>query len=640
VDLDNRGALDLVVNNINAPAAIYRNRSRELNGNHYLAVRLRGAGANTQAIGATVTIVAGGKRQMLEEFPTRGYLSSVDSRLHFGLGKASVVDSLTVVWPDRRFQVLTHVAGDQMIELRAGNGGRGTGDRGQRVTAVPRSPFPVPRPPRFTDVTAQTKINFKHAEGDSYDYNREPLIPHVLSTEGPALAVGDVNGDGLDDIYIGGAKWQAGRLFVQQKDGTFRESPQPALQADSLQEDVDAVFFDANGDGHPDLYVVSGGNEFTGQDDALQDRLYINDGKGNFHRDLAALPRFAESGSVVIPGDFNGDGHPDLFVGRRVVAGKYGLTPRSYLLQNDGAGHFTDVAREKAPQLAEAGMVTSAAWIDYDNDGQLDLVVVGEWMPVRVFHQEQGKFIDRTDAVGLKGTEGWWRSVSAVDVNGDGRKDLVLGNLGLNSYLRASAKEPARLYVGDFFATGAIKQILTFYKNGVSYPVAGRDELLRVMPQLASKFPSYASFGASRVEDILPPEELRKARIFEAHDFASGIALNNGNGTFTLRAMPAEAQFAPVYSSVAEDFDGDGRTDLLLGGNFFGAPPLFGRYDASYGTLLHGVGNGNFVAIDMNTTGLHIGGEVRHMAVLRGPNGVRRIAVARNNDTLEVLEVR
>jgi hypothetical protein len=641
VDLDNSGALDLVVNNINAPAAIYRNRAREMNGWHYLTVRLRGAGANTQGIGARVTVVAGGKRQMLEQFPTRGFLSSVDSRLHFGLGKTTVVDTVAIVWPDRRSQVLTQVRADQILDLFERNAescarstcrapGKSRPDRAQAARASA---------PLFTDVTARTQIHFRHAENDYFDYAREPLIPHLLSTEGPALAIGDVNGDGLDDLYIGGAKWQPGRLFLQQRKGTFRESPQPAIQADSLQEDVDAVFFDANGDGHPDLYVVSGGNELSGEDDALQDRLYINDGKGNFHRDRTALPRLAESGSVAIPGDFNGDGHIDLFVGRRAVAGKYGLTPRSYLLQNDGTGHFTDVTREKAPALLEAGMVTSAAWVDYDGDGQLDLVVVGEWMPVRVFRQETGRFVDRTAAAGLAGTEGWWNTVAAADLNGDARPDLVLGNLGLNSYIHASNREPARLYVGDFFDTGALKQILTFYKHGVSYPIAGRDELVRLMPQLKSKYPSYASFGASRIEDILPKQELAKAKVLEAKQFASGVAINDGHGRFALTPLPAAAQFAPINAALAGDFDGDGRTDLLVAGNFFGTTPQLGRYDASYGVLLRGSGDGRFVAADMDATHLVIEGQVRHMARLRGAGGKIMIAVARNDDTLEILQV-
>jgi hypothetical protein len=498
--------------------------------------------------------------------------------------------------------------------------------------------------PHFADVTARTRIDFKHQENDFADWNREPLMPRLLSTEGPALAVADVNGDGLDDVYVGGAKWQPGRLYVQQKDGTFRESQQPAFHADSLQEDVDAVFFDANGDGHPDLYVVSGGNEFWGEDDALQDRLYINDGKGNFHRDSSALPRFAESGSCVVPGDFNHDGHIDLFVGRRSVARSYGLTPRSYLLQNDGHGNFTDVTREKAASLADAGMVTSAAWIDDDNV----LVVVGDWMPVRVFHQENGRFVDRTAAAGLSGggSEGWWNTVSAVDVNGDGRKDLVLGNLGLNSYVKASSSEPVRLYVGDFFSTGgggggggALKQILTSYKHGVSYPIESRDELVHMMPQLQNKFPTYAAFGASRIEDILPSSERSKAKVLEARDFASGIALNQGNGSFTLRNLPTEAQFAPVYATVADDFDGDGHVDLVVAGNFYGVPPILGRYDASYGLLLRGDGAGDFVAADMAATNLIIDGQVRHMALLRGANGAKLIAVARNNEKLEILQV-
>src|SRR3989442_709593 len=628
-DLKNSGAVGRVVTTPTAPAAIYRNHAREINGNAYLTVVLRGSGANTAGIGAKVVIKHQGTTQLLEQMPTRGFESSVDPRLHFGLGRAQQIDSLTVIWPDRRYQVLTQVAVDRILTL-------------SQHDAAGRYVYPHDAtPPLFADVTARLALDFTHQENSFYDYNREPLLPHLLSTEGPALAVGDVNGDGLDDIYVGGAKWQAGRLFIQQRDGTFRVSNQPAFQADSLSEDVDAVFFDADGDGYPDLYVVSGGNEFWGDHDALQDRLYINDGHGNFHRDARALPRFSESGGCVAVGDFNGDGHLDLFVGRRGGAGRYGVTPRSYLLHNDVSGHFRDVTLERAPGLAEAGMVTSASWTDYDNDGQLDLIVVGEWMPVRVFKQEHGRFVDRTAAAGLAGTEGWWNSVTAVDLNGDGRQDLVLGNLGLNSYLRASATEPARMYLHDFAHNGAQEQIITFYKHGVSYPLAGRDELVRLIPQLRSRYPSYAAFGASRVGDIFPSSDLRKANLLEAHLFASAVALNNGDGTFKLQPLPAEAQVAPVNAALAEDFDGDGHVDLLLAGNFYGVPPTLGGYDASYGLLLRGTagggGDGRFAAVDQEQSGLMIDGQVRRLGLVKRADGGRLIVVARDNDKLQIL---
>src|SRR5881628_2730424 len=295
---------------------------------------------------------------------------------------------------------------------------------------------------------------------------------------------------------------------------------------------------------------------------------YLNDGHGNFRRAKDALPDFFENGACVVPGDFDGDGHPDLFVGSRVVSRGYGLSPRSHLLQNDGTGRFTDVTLDKAPALSLAGMVTSAVWLDYDHDGALDLIVVGEWMPVRVFHQEHGRFVDRTREAGLAGTEGWWNSVTAVDVNGDGREDLVLGNLGLNSYLRASATEPARMYLHDFAHNGAQEQIITFYKHGVSYPLAGRDELVRLIAPLGNRYSSYAAFGASRVEDIFAASDLREAKLLEAHLFASAVALNNGDGTFKLQPLPVEAQVARVNAALAEDFDGDGHVDLRLGGNF------------------------------------------------------------------------
>jgi hypothetical protein len=625
VDLNNSGALDLVVNNIDAPASIYRNRAREINGNAYLRVVLRGAGANTAGIGAKVIIAHQGTTQMLEQMPTRGFQSSVDPRLHFGLGRSTRIDSLTVIWPDRRYQVLTHVPVNRTLTLSQN-------DASGRYAYPRRSATPL-----FADVTDHVGIEYEHHENTFYDYDREPLIPHLLSTEGPALAVADVNGDGLDDIYVGGAKWQPGRLFLQQRDGTFRASDEQVFAADSLAEDVDAAFFDADGDGHPDLYVVSGGNEFQGNDDALRGRLYLNDGKGHFHRATDALPDIFENGSCVVPGDFNGDGHTDLFVGSRVVSGKYGLAPHSHLLQNDGHGHFTDVTLEKAPGLADVGMVTSAAWIDYDGDGKLDLIVAGEWMPVRVFHQENGRFVDRTAEAGLSGTEGWWNSVTAVDLTGNGRKDLVLGNLGLNSYLRASPTEPARLYVDDFGHNGTLEQILTFYRHGVSYPLAGRDELVRLIPALRSRYPSYADFGASRIEDIFPASDLQQARVLEAHTFASAIALNNGNGTFTLRSLPVEAQFAPIRAALADDFDGDGHTDLLVAGNFYGVPPVLGRYDASYGLMLHGMGDGRFQSVDMEASHLAIEGQVRAMRLLRYADGSRLIVVARNDDRLQIL---
>ncbi len=626
VDLNNSGALDLVVNNINSPATIYRNRARQTTGHSYLTVLLRGAGANTAGIGAKVFVRHGAARQMLEQMPTRGFQSSVDPRPHFGLGSSTQIDSLVVVWPDRRYQVLTNVAVDRTLTLSQG-------DASGRYTYERKPPLQ----PLFADLTKHVGIDAGHQENAFLDFNREPLMPHLLSTEGPALAVGDVNGDGLDDLFVGGAKWQAGRLLVQQRDGTFRVTSQRAIAADSLHEDVDAVFLDADGDRDADLYVVSGGNEFWGDADALQDRLYLNDGKGTFQRAVNALPRFFKNGSCVVAGDLDADGDLDLFVGSRVVSREYGVTPRSYLLRNDGAGRFSDVTRDIAPVLSEAGMVSSAAWIDYDGDRQLDLIVVGEWMPVRVFRQQNGRFEERTAQAGLGGTEGWWNSVEAVDMNADGREDLVLGNLGLNSYIRALPEKPVRLHVHDFGGTGTLKQVLTFYKNGVSYPLAGRDELVRLMPTLRSRYPSYADFGASRIEDIFLAEDLRRATVRQAHVFATSVALNGGDGAFRLQTLPIETQFAPVYASLAEDFDGDGIVDLFLAGNFHGVPPMLGRYDASYGVFLRATGGGGFAPVDMQEVGLAIAGQVRDMKFFRHASGDRLVVVARNDAELTIL---
>lgn len=655
VDLNNSGALDLVVNRVNAPAAVYRNRAREINHAHYLRIALGGTGGNTQGIGARVTIWHDSSRQMLEQSPTRGFESSVDPRLHFGLGASSRVDSLLVVWPDRKTQRLTNVAVDRTITLsQSAAHYEGVILRRESAEGPAVPPWPTAGPSlrcaplrmtqcgMFQDVTHQSGISWRHHENAPLDFVREPLLPHVLSAAGPALAIADVNGDGLDDIYLGGAKWQPGALYLQQPDGTFRQSDQPAFLKDSLSEDVDAVFFDANGDGHPDLYVVSGGHEFSGDADALQDRLYINDGHGNFRRDTTALPRMSESGSRVVVGDFDKDGHPDLFVGRRAITGAYGVSPRSYLLENDGHGHFRDVTSQLAPGLVNAGMVTSAAWVDYDGDGRLDLIVAGEWMPVRVFHQENGRFVERTREAGFDATNGWWNDITVADLNGDGRPDLVLGNLGLNSFLTASRSQPARLYVGDFARNGSTQAILTSYRNRVSYPTAGRDELALVLPDVGRRFPTYASFGPSRIEDIVGQSALARATVLQAYDFASSVAINDGKGGFTLRQLPVEAQLSPIFTSLAEDLDGDGNVDLLVAGNDFGVPPLFGRHDASYGLVLRGNGHGAFRPLDLAVTGLVLDGQVRHIRALQQAStagGCRLLVVARNDEAVQVLRV-
>jgi hypothetical protein len=462
-------------------------------------------------------------------------------------------------------------------------------------------------------------------------------MPRLLSTEGPALASADVDGDGLDDLFLGGAVRQAGRVVLQRRDGPFQPTAQPSIAADSIAEDVDATFFDANGDGAPDLYVVSAGNQFLVPAAPMRGRLYLNDGHGRFTRDTLAIPALYDNGGCVAAGDFDGDGHVDLFLGSRSVPGRYGVSPKSHLLRNDGHGRFVDVTAERAPGLSEAGMITTAAWLDYDGDGRLDLAVVGEWTPVRVFHQEQGRFVDRTTEVGLAGSEGWWSALTVADVDGDARPDLVLGNLGLNSYVTTSAERPAKLYLGDFAHDGGSTPILTIARSDGDHPVAGRDELTRAIPALKSRFPTYASFGASTIDRILSPSDLKAAHTLVARTFASAVARNDGKGRFVLQPLPVEAQLAPVNAIVAQDFDGDGRIDLLLGGNFFGVPPIQGRYDASYGLLLRGEPNGRFIAVDMPRSGVEITGQVRRIRSLRTAEG-KLVAVARNDDTLLLLQ--
>ena len=612
-DLDGDGALDLVVNNVNDQAFVYRNNARShLPRNHYLQVKLDGVGSNPFAVGAKVTVEAAG-RFFQELQPTRGFQSSVDYVLTFGLGTIDTVQTVTVDWPDGRVSTLTHVAANQRLMLR----------QADAKQAPPTPPRPTPHAPLFTDVTDRIALGFVHHENAFVDFDRERLIPKMASTEGPFVTVGDVNGDGLSDFFIGGAKDQASGLYVQQQDGRFVATNQALLAQDRISEDLGAAFFG------PYLYVVTGGAEYSDQAPALEDRLYEGDGHGTFRKTSGQLPPLFNSGSRVAAADFDGDGDVDLFVGGRVVPWRYGIDPPSTLLRNDGKGTFADVTAEVAPDLAHAGMVTDALWIDVDGDRRLDLVVVGEWMPIAIFHNS-GARLERLVTPGLEHSSGWWNRIVAADFTGDGRTDFVVGNLGLNTRLHASAAEPATMYVKDFDGNGSAEQIVCYYTDGVSYPLALRDDLVRALPYLKARYLKYANYANQTAQDIFG-DRLADAVVKRAETLATALAKNNGDGSFTLIPLPREAQLAPVYGILASDFDADGHVDLLLAGNFDGVKPEIGRLSASRGLFLRGDGKGGFTAVRAAESGFVVAGQARDIQRLRTRHGDLYV-VSRNND--------
>jgi hypothetical protein len=611
-DLDGDGAPDLVVNNVNDEAFVYRNNARpQLSANRFLQVNLVGDSANRFAVGARVTLRDGNRQFVQELEPTRGFQSSVDYTLTFGVGRVDTLESVTVDWPDGRTSGMAHVGTNQRITVRESDGHFQPPNR------------PSAHPPLFREVTDQIGLDFVHRENEFVDFNREPLSPKMVSREGPFVAVGDVNGDGLDDFFIGGAKGQPSALYVQRPNGTFVATNQQLFAADSISEDLGAAFFDANGDGNLDLYVVTGGTEFSDLAPALEDRLYLGDGHGHFRKTTDRLPPFATSGSrVAVSKDY-------VFVGGRVVPGRYGINPQSTLLKNDGRGHFTDVTAQVAPELARVGMVTDALWADVDHDGRLDLIVVGEWMPITVFRNTGTKF-ERLAVRGLEHSAGWWNRIVSADFNGDGRPDFVVGNLGLNTRLHATPAEPTRMYVKDFDGNGFPEQIVTLYEGGKSVPLALRDELTNALPYLKPRYPKYSDYAGQTVEQIFG-RELTDAVVKQAETFASTIALSNRDGSYTLAPLPREAQIAPVYGVLAGDFDHDGKTDLLLAGNFSGVPPEIGSMMASYGLLLRGDGRGGFTPLRATESGFVVPGEARDVQRVRTARGDLYI-VARNDD--------
>lgn len=623
-DLDNDGDLELIVNNINGPASLYRNNAEKLAGHHYLTVRLEGSAQNRNGIGAQVSLYSRGRQRMAQQFFTRGFMSSTSGPLHFGVGSDTLIDSLTVRWPGWLEQTLYKVATDQTVVLKIKD-------------ATPAPGIKMPSPETLFSRDSLPGLRFTHLENDWEDLDREALIPANLSTEGPALAVGDANGDGLEDLFVGGATNQASSLFIQLPDGGFFSPMLPSLLGDRFTEDVDAAFFDADGDGDQDLYIVrAGSEEFTGSP-ILADRLLINDGRGHFeHAAPKSIPLLMQNGSCVRPADFDGDGDTDLFLGTRSIPGAYGISPEQFLLENDGQGHFSVLPPERMGNLYKAGMVTDACWFDHDRDGDPDLVVVGEWMNVSLYHNDNGSFTEVTAEAGLGESSGWWNCIRAVDLDRDGDLDLVGGNLGLNSMLKASVKEPVELYLNDFDNNGIPDPILCSYEKGTCYPIATLDELKRQIIGMDKRYPSYADFAGQSVADIFGAGNLSRSLHKQAVLLESSIFINDGKGSFVRKPLPVEAQFSPIRALEADDVNKDGLPDLLLAGNNYSTRPSLGRQDASYGWLMLGNQELSFEVIRPLKSGVYLMGDIRKIHYL-SVHEKKYLVAACNDGELQVL---
>lgn len=617
-DLDNDGDLDLVVNNVNMPLFVYRNNSQKT-GNNYLKVELTGSKSNKAAIGAKLVAKAAGRSFYLDQNPVRGFESSVDNRPNFGLGKIKKLDSLIIYWPYGEQTILTNVAVNQTVKLN------------ESEAIIPASQQKKSFHHLFTEVRV-VDSTFRHKENDFIDFNRDQLIYNMYSTMGPKVSVADINGDGLEDFYLSGAKYQGGIMAIQQKGGNFLKTNTPVFYKDKESEDIGSVFFDADNDGDLDLYVTSGGNETGINSFSYVNRLYINDGRGNFIRSPQQLPTsHPESTSSVKACDFDGDGDIDLFVGVRLRPGSIGLPQNGYLLVNNGNGVFEDKTKELAPGLIKLGMITDATWADYNNDGQKDLLLVGEWMNIKVFENDHNHFVEKSEEAGLGETYGWWNTIEAKDLDGDGDVDFVCGNHGLNSRFRATQQKPILCYINDFDQSGKVEQITCTYNGDSSYPFILRHDLVAQLPYLKKKYLKYTDYAAQTVHDIFEPDVLKKAVVNKATMLETVVLINKGNGKFEIRKLPMEAQLSPMYAVCIADIDSDGINDILLGGNLYEVKPEVGRYDASYGVFLKGIGNGNFVSIPTRETGLFLNGQVRDIKIIK-VKGKEMLMVARNND--------
>lgn len=622
-DLDNDGTLDLVVNNVNAPAQIFKNKGKTLQPEHHsIQLQLVGKGKNTGAIGTQIQVKAGDQIFYTEQMPNRGFQSSVDPKITMGLGKVTVIDEIKVLWPDGSFTQLTKVPVDQLLKLSWAEAG-----------ALPAgtSFFPAPSPAKFVKAS-NPGLDFTHQENEFVDFDRDRLTYLMLSTEGPAFAKGDVNGDGLEDLFFGGAKTFPGKLYLAKKAGGYTYQPQEAFATDALSEDTDALFFDADKDGDADLFVTSGGNESGFGSPDLADRLYLNDGKGNFTKGFhTGLAGVFGSSSVVAALDLNADGALDLVTGGRLVPFTYGAPADTQLWINDGKGNFTEQAAALAPGLKALGMVTDAQVLDYDGDGLQDLVVVGEWM-APTFFKNVGKKLEKMTLPGMENLKGWYRTLEVGDFNRDGKPDLALGNQGFNTRMKGSLTKPIRMYLNDFDQNGSIEQVYTQVLDGVAIPYTLKHELERQVPSIKKKYIRYADYADQSLGDIFSKEVIDRSIIQEMNHLESGILLNQGGGNFAWKPFPIYGQKSWIFAIQVLDINEDGIQDLILGGNLYHVKPELGKYDASYGEVLLGKGDGTFTFWPNRNHGLRLEGDIRTIS----PLGAKKLLFVKNSAPAEI----
>ena len=619
-DLDNDGDLDIVVNNIDEDAVIYQNKTNDKKDQSFVQLRLKGPATNINAAGSKVVVFAGKEIRTYEKFGVHGFLSSMETPIHIGLDNTKT-DSVFLIWPDNTFQRI--VFSDHRLSFEYSKG-LPLFNYNLIRNHIENASYTV------KDITREVDLSYLHTENAFTEFDREPLIPHMVSTEGPGLAVGDINKDGLEDIFIGSSKGNKSGVFLQQASGTFIRTLQPSLDSDSSYEDIDACWVDVNNDALTDLVVASGGNEYYGKDLHLLPRVYLNDGSSRLIKKENAFDSIYQTASCIRSADFNGDGFPDLFIGGRAVPWEYGKKPPSYLLANDGKGKFTDATPLVAPELSDAGFVTGACWNDIDKDKDLDLIVCSEWGTIDVYLNTKGKFVKRV----LFDKKGWWNFILPCDIDGDGNIDFIAGNLGLNSRLHASDDQPVRLYYNDFDDNGKKEQVMTYYLSGKQIPFSNKAEMDRQLPIMRKRFLYAKDFAKATLDDILTSDKIETSQLLTANYFSNCMLINKGNLQFTAQPLPWQAQLSSFRDAVIVDANNDSLPDLFLVGNYYGTNIEMGRYDADYGSLLINKGNGNLAYEQLN--GLTLKGQSRAVRKIHN-KGKEAFVIAKNNDSAMVI---